>query len=172
MSCSCTSTSTSNLQTWTFNVPFTHYPKLAANVIFAWVQPRPPKKKPFLNMPSFSALNRFRKALKPGEAVVGYQEAQNFTRFYGSIACDKNLEVTFSFSNDEVAPDGSYVTDDNISTLNYDAEALRQMYDPNKSAATGKYFVTIYGRWLKVEVKNTGDHATKSMRVFVRGSVF
>lgn len=153
-------------------MPYTHYPKLAANVIFAWVQPRPPKKRPFLNMPSFSVLNRFRKALQPGETVVGYQEAQNFTRFYGSIAADQKLEVTFTFSNDEVASDGTFVTDGNIADLNYDAEALKQIYDPAKQAATGKYFVTIYGRWLRVEVKNAGEHPTKTMRVFVRGSVF
>lgn len=153
-------------------MPYTHYPKLAANVICAWVQPRPPARKPFLNMPRFSALNRFRKPIKPGGSVVAYQEAQNFTRFYGSIASDQPLEVAFTFSNDEVAPDGHWVTDDNIDKLNYDAEALRQLYEPTKQAQTGKYFVMIFGRWLRVEVKNTGSKPTEILRVFVRGSVF
>lgn len=153
-------------------MPYTHYPKLSANIIFAWVQPAPEDRPNFLTMPRFSLLNRFEKPLEPGQTVVGYQEAQNFTRFYGSIASDQPLEVTFTFSNDEVAPDGHWVTDENISRLNYDAEALRQLYDPAKQAQTGKYFVTIYGRWLKVEVKNTGKQATEQLRVFVRGSVF
>ncbi len=153
-------------------MPFTHYPKLAANVIFAWVQPAPPKKPGFLRQPAFADLNRFKEPLEPGKTFVGYQEAQNFTRFYGSIASDQPLEVTFTFSNDEVAEDGSWVTDENIATLNYDAEALKQLYDPKKQGATGKYFVTIFGRWLKVEIKNTGDKATEKLRVFVRGSVF
>jgi hypothetical protein len=153
-------------------MPFTHYPKLADNIIFAWVQPAPPKKKPFLNMRPFSALNRFEKSIEPGKSVVAYQDAQNFTRFYGSIACDQRLEVTFSFSNEEVDGGGDWITDDNIASLNYDAEAVKQMYEPTKQGASGKYFVTIYGRWLKVEVKNVGDKPTEKLRVFVRGSVF
>lgn len=153
-------------------MPFTHYPKLADNIIFAWVQPAPPDKKPFLNMRPFSALNRFVEPIKPGESVIAYQDAQNFTRFYGSIASDQKLEVTFSFSNEEVDEAGEWINDDNIAHLNYDAEALKQLYDPAKQGASGKYFVTIFGRWLKVEVKNTGDKPTDKLRVFVRGSVF
>lgn len=80
--------------------------------------------------------------------------------------------MTFTFSNDEVVVDGHWVTDDNIAMLNYDAEALKLIYDPRKQAQTGKYFVTIFGRWLRVEVKNVGDVETASLRVFVRGSVF
>lgn len=153
-------------------MPFTHYPKLADNIIFAWVQPPPPKKKSFLNMRSFSELNRFDKPIEPNESVVAYQDAQNFTRFYGSIASDQKLEVTFSFSNEEVDEKGYWIGDDNITGLNYDAEALKQIYDPAKQGASGKYFVTIFGRWLKVEVKNVGDKPTETLRVFVRGSVF
>lgn len=153
-------------------MPFTHYPKLASNVIFAWVQPPPVDKPGFLNQPRFSLLNRFKKPLEPGETVVDYQEAQNFTRFYGSIAADQKLEVTFTFSNDEVGPDGDYITDEMLPKLNYDAEALKQLYEPTKQGATGKYFVTIFGRWLRVEVKNAGDKPTEKLRVFVRGSVF
>ena len=153
-------------------MPFTHYPKLAANVICAWVQPPPPDKPAFLNMPRFSALNRFKKPLEPGEVFVAHQEAQNFTRFFGSIFSDQPLEVSFSFSNDEVAPDGHWVTDDNIHDLNYDALALKQLFDPKNAAASGKYFVTIFGRWLEVKVKNTGDKSTEKLRVYVRGSVF
>jgi hypothetical protein len=153
-------------------MPFTHYPKLASNVIFAWVQPPPPDHEGFLGQPRFSALNRFKEPLEPNKTVVDYQEAQNFTRFYGTIAADQKLEVTFTFSNDETAPDGAPVTDDVLPKLNYDGEALKQLYDPNKQAATGKYFVTIFGRWLRVEVKNVGDKATEMLRVYVRGSVF
>lgn len=153
-------------------MPFTHYPKLADNIIFAWVQPPPPRKKSFLNMRPFSALNRFDKAIESGASVVAYQDAQNFTRFYGSIASDQKLEVTFSFSNEEVDEKGDWINDDNIAGLNYDAEALKQLYDPAKQGASGKYFVTIFGRWLKVEVKNVGEKATDRLRVFVRGSVF
>ena len=153
-------------------MPFTHYPKLAANVICAWVQPPPPDKPAFLNLPRFSTLNRFSRPIEPGETVVAYQDAQNFTRFYGTIAADQPLEVTFTFSNDETAPDGTWITDDSLSKLNYDGEALRQLYDPGKQAATGKYFVMIFGRWLRVEVKNTGSRSTETLRVYVRGSVF
>lgn len=123
-------------------------------------------------MRTFSELNRFKDAIKPGESVVAFQDAQNFTRFYGSIACDQALEVICSFSNDEVASDGTHVTDDNIHKLNYDAEGLKQLYDPNKQAQTGKYFTTIYGRWLRVEIKNVGKDEPKFMRVYTRGSVF
>ena len=110
--------------------------------------------------------------LEPGKSVVAYHSAQNFTRFYGSLACDQSLEVCFTFSNDEVTAEGDWVTDENMKTLNYDAEALKQAYEPAKQSATGKYLVTIYGRWLRVEVKNVGSKPTSWMRVYVRGSVF
>lgn len=133
--------------------------------------PRPPAKPNFLNQPEFDRLNRMEAPLEPGKSFVGYHEAQNFTRFYGSIASDQPLEVTFSFSNDEVADDGTHVTDANLPGLHYDAEALKKAYDPAKPGQGG-YLVTIYGRWLKVEVKNVGKAATQMMRVVVRGSVF
>ncbi len=153
-------------------MPFTHYPKLAANVIFAWVQPAPPDQPGFLNQRRFKHFNRFEEPLQAGKTVVAYHEAQNFTRFYGSVASDQPLEVTFSFSNDEVAPDGTHVTDENLPTLSYDAEALKQAYDPAKQSQTGKFLVTIFGRWLRVEVKNVGAKPTSLLRVYVRGSVF
>jgi len=153
-------------------MPFTHYPKLEANVIFAWVSPAPPAKPNFLNHPKFSSLNLAKEPIPAGQSAIAYHSAQNFTRFYGSIACDQPLEVTFSFSNDEVSADGDWVNDENMETLNYDAEALKLAYDPLKQAATGKYLVTIYGRWLRVEVKNVGTRPTGKIRVFVRGSVF
>lgn len=80
--------------------------------------------------------------------------------------------MTLSFSNEETDADGFYVTDENIATLNYDVEALKQAYDPAKQAQTGKWFATIFGRYLRVEVKNVGKESTKFLRVFVRGSVF
>lgn len=80
--------------------------------------------------------------------------------------------MTFTFSNEEVDESGASVSDETIGSLHYDAEALKQLYDPAKQAATSKYFVTIFGRWLRVEVKNVGKQATEKLRVFVRGSVF
>jgi hypothetical protein len=153
-------------------VPFTHYPKLSANVICAWVQPAPPDKPNFLGHPRFAMLNRFVKPLEPGSTLVAYQEAINFTRFFGSIACDQPLEVVVTFSNDEVDDDGHYVTDENIYQLHYDAEERRHLYDPSKQAATGKFFSMIFGRWLRVEVKNVGTSPTGLLRLYVRGSVF
>ena len=153
-------------------MPFTHYPKNSFNLIFAWVQPVPPDQDPFFGQPRFSSLNKFSEPLQPGQVVVAYHDAQPFTRFYGSVASDQPLEMSLAFSNEETDATGLYVTDDNITTLNFDAEALRQAYDPKKQAATGKWFATIYGRYLRVEVKNTGDKPTDFLRVFVRGSVF
>jgi hypothetical protein len=153
-------------------VPFTHYPKNSFNLIFAWVQPPPPDREPFFGQPRFATLNRFEKPLEPGATVSAYHDAQPFTRFYGSVASDQPLEMVLAFSNEETAPDGFYVTDENIHLLNYDAEALKQAYEPAKQAQTGKYFATIFGRYFRVEVKNVGSAPTKSLRVFVRGSVF
>lgn len=153
-------------------MPFTHYPKLTWNLLAAWVQPAPPRKPGFLGQPAFADLNRFAEPLKPGDTVVSYHDAQPFTRFMGSIAADQKLEVTFTFANDEVDDAGDFVTDESISKLHYDAEALKQLYDPAKQGASGKYFVTIFGRWLRVEVKNGGDKPTETLRVYVRGSVF
>lgn len=153
-------------------MPFTHYPKQDANVIFAWVWPRPPDRPNFMNHPRFSKTNRMFEPLAPGAMISGYHSAQNFTRFMGSVACDQSLEVTTSFSNDEVAADGHWVTDESMPLLNYDAEALRQVYDPARQAATGKMMITIFGRWMRVQIKNTGNEPTEFMRVYVRGSVF
>lgn len=151
---------------------FTHYPKLEANVIFAWVWPRPPDKANFLTHPRFDTINRMEEVLPPGKNVVGYHSAQNFTKFMGSVASDQKLEVVFSFSNDEVAEDGHWVTDETMPALHYDAESLRIAYDPSKQSATGKFVVTILGRWLKVEVKNVGETPLEFLRCYVRGSVF
>jgi hypothetical protein len=153
-------------------VPFTHYPKNAFNLIFAWVQPRPPVGKPFFGQPPFSTLNLFEKPLEPGAVVSAFHDAQPFTRFYGSVACDQPLEMTLSFSNEETDANGDYVTDDNIAGLNFDAEALKQMYEPTKQGPTGKYFCTIFGRYFRVQIKNVGPKPTEFLRVFVRGSVF
>jgi len=136
------------------------------------VQPAPPDRPNFLGHPRFSTLNRFREPLEPGKSVVAYQEAINFTRFFGSIACDQPLEIVVSFSNDEVAPDGHWVTDANIDQLSYDAEERRHLYDPGKQAVTGKFFSMIFGRWLKIEARNTGKAPTRCLRLYVRGSVF
>ena len=88
------------------------------------------------------------------------------------MASDQLLEMTLSFSNEETDVAGNYVTDENIMTLHYDAEGLKQAYEPVKQAATGKYLCMIFGRYLRVEVKNVGSKPTSELRVFVRGSVF
>lgn len=101
-----------------------------------------------------------------------FHSAQNFTRFYGSVAADKRVELRFDFSNDDVYNlDGEAVNDENLPKLNYDAEALIMQYDPNKQAATGKYLVTIYGRWLRVGI-TFPDGVPSFVRAYVRGSVF
>jgi hypothetical protein len=151
---------------------FTHYPKLVRNVLACWVQPPPPDKPNFLGHARFRTINLFNQPLEPEKAFCVHHDAQNFTRLYGSIYCDQPLEVVLSFANDEVAPDGEWVNDENLGNLHYDAEALRQAYVPNKQALTGKFFSTIYGRWLRMEVKNLGKLPTKEMRIFLRGSVF
>lgn len=153
-------------------MPFTHYPKNSFNLIFAWVQPAPPDREPFFGQPRFSTLNQFVKPIGVGEIVAAYHDAQPFTRFYGSLASNQPLEMTLDFSNEETDVDGNYVTDENIASLNYDAEALKQAYDPLKQTQTGKWFATIYGRYLRVMVKNVGTGPTTHLRVFVRGSVF
>jgi hypothetical protein len=153
-------------------MPYTHYPKLSSNIIFAWVWPRPPAAEPFYGSPPFDKLNRMAEPLAADAAVVGYHEAQGFTRFYGTIASDQPLDVSFRFSNDEVAPDGHWVNDENLALLNYDGWALRQAYEPGKQEQTGKYLVTIYGRWLRVQIRNMGVEPATFCRVYVRGSVF
>jgi hypothetical protein len=151
---------------------FTHYPKLVSNLLLCWVQPSPPDKSGFLGQPRFKTVNQFAKPLDPAQSLTACHDAQNFTRLFGSIFCDQPLEVVLSFSNDEVAPNGSWVKDEDLVKLHYDAEALRQSYDPGKQGATGKFFATIYGRWLRMEIKNLGRATTEELRVFLRGSVF
>lgn len=147
------------------------------NIVLAWVQPAPPDAEPKKGQPNFlgarfSDLNSFKEPIGPGESVVGYHDAQPFTRFFGSVFADRQLEVVVSFSNDEVTADGHVVSDETINKLNYDAEALRLFYDPAKQGQTGKFFCTIFGRFLRVEIKNTGVEPTKMIRAYVRGSVF
>lgn len=153
-------------------MPYTHYPKNSFNLIFAWVQPAPPDQPPFFGQPRFATLNRFTAPLQVGQVVEAYHDAQPFTRFYGSVAADQPLEVALAFSNEETDAQGCYITDANIASLHFDAEALRQAYDPTKQGATGKWFATIFGRYLRVTVKNIGTAPTEALRVFVRGSVF
>lgn len=155
-------------------MPFTHYPKNQITLLGAWVWPRPPVKPNFLNFPPFDELNLLMEPLGPGETVVLYHEAQNFTRFFGTLAADQPLELVCSFSNDEVAADGSAIDDDNLKTLNYDGEALRQLYSPDKPKGSNgsKFFITIFGRWICVELTNKGDKPVEKLRAFIRCSVF
>lgn len=153
-------------------MPYTHYPKLEENCIFALHWPRPPVMPNFLNHPPFDSLNRIHEPLAPGQVITLCHAANNFTKFLGTIACDQKLEVTFMFSNDEVAEDGHWVTDETMPKLHYDGESLRMAYDPAKQGPTGKFLVTILGRWLRVEIKHVGDKPTEFLRAYVRGSVF
>ena len=158
-------------------MPYSHYPKTVGNIVLAWVQPAPPDVLPEKGVPDFvggpfSEINRWRAPLAPGESVVGYHDAQPFTRFIGSLVCDQRLSLQISFSNDEVDAAGHWVTDDNIDKLNYGVHALRQDYDPVQQALSGRFFVTIMGRWLKVEAKNLGNISTETLQLYVRGSVF
>lgn len=156
---------------------FTHYPKTVRNIVFAWVQPAPPDVEPKKGRPNFlggkfSARNRFEKALDPSNAVVGYHDAQPFTRFYGSVACDQPLDVSLTFSNDEVDAKGNPVNDDNFGDLHYDVQGARLLYDPMKQEQTSKIFSMIFGRWIRIEAKNMGDAAPTFLRLYIRGSVF
>lgn len=153
-------------------MPYTHYPKLVWNLLFAWRWPAPKVEKAFLNQPKFSDFNLMKEPLANGQQVEFHHDAGNFTRFMGSIACDQPLEVTLAFSNDECTDDGAYVTDDNLKDLHYDAIESVKPYDPKRTKETGKFFTIIYGRWLRVTVKNVGDKPIEWMRVYVRGSVF
>jgi hypothetical protein len=146
-------------------------------LVFAWVQPPPPDVDPedgvpdFLGRP-FSELNLFEEPIAAGKSIVAYHDAQPFTRFYGSIACDQSLEISLSFSNDLVDADGRVVCDENLPDLNYDAVGTRQVYDPKKQDQTGKIFSMIFGHWIRVEVKNVGDKEPAFLRFYICGSVF
>lgn len=139
-----------------------------------WPAP-PDKPHPHLPLPLLSEVNRATGPLEPGKVIRVYHEAQNFTRFYGSITADQPLEIACSFSNDEVFLEGGeHVNDTNIHLLNYDAEALRQTFDPAKPKASNgsKFFVTIFGRWICFELTNKGTAPTQFVRAYLRGSVF
>lgn len=158
-------------------MPFSHYPKTVGNIVFAWVLPKPPDVglepgRPNVLGRPFAELNRFEKDLAPNEILVGYHDAQPFTRFYGSIACDQPLDVSITFSNDEVDDQGRLVSDDNLDKLHYDAQGARQVYDPAKQEQSGKIFSMIFGRWIRVEIKNLGDKPPTFLRLYIRGSVF
>ncbi len=160
-------------------MPLTHYPKTSDNLVFAWVLPAPPDVEPVEGLPDFlgrpfSELNRWTSssALKSNESLVGFHDAQPFTRFYGSIACDQLLDISLTFSNDEVDSAGYVVCDDNLSKLNYDAHGVRQLYDPKRQEQTGKLFTMIFGRWIRIEIKSVGDQEPTYLRVYIRGSVF
>lgn len=156
---------------------YSHYPKIVGNIVFAWVQPAPPDVEPksgspnFLGQP-FSKTNRFREPLGPGSSVFGYHDAQPFTRFYGSVACDRALDVSLAFSNDEVDAEGNPINDDNISSLHYEAYGDRKLYDPTRQEQTGKILSMIFGRWIRVEAKNLDETPPSFLRLVIRGSVF
>lgn len=151
---------------------YTHYPKQVWNLIGAVRLPPPADKDNFLKLPRFSTVNHGKDPIPPGETVVIYHEAQNFTRFTGTLFADQPFEFAIHFSNDVVDDEGDFVSDVNLSKLHYDGEALRHLYDPKKHSATCKYFVSTYGRWMRIEIKNVGTSPIEKMRVYVNGSVF
>lgn len=159
-------------------MPLTHYPKTTNNLVFAWVRPAPPAVPPREDLPdflgrSFSEMNLWdKKVFGPGETARAFHDAQPFTRFYGSIACDQPLDISLVFSNEEVDARGLVVCDENIATLNYDAWGAHQSYDPKKQEQTGKIFSMIFGRWIRVEATNVGEAPPTFFRLFLRGSVF
>lgn len=115
--------------------------------------------------------NLLKEPLPPNKEVSAYHSAQNFTRFYGSLYADQPLEMTASFSNDEVTDDGDWPTDVQLPSLHYDALADHKTYKPD-APGTGKFFVIIHGKWIKFTVKNIGEETITKMRVYIRGSVF
>ncbi len=147
---------------------FSHYPRLENDLVLSWHWPRPPDCPPFKSLPAFGPRNRALEALAPGAAIVGYHSAANFTRFLGSLACDQPLSLLVQFSNDEVAPDGNYVQDSNVATLNWDLLAAEKSYKPGESHSG--FWAIRLGKWLRVEVTNLGDKPTSFLRVYVRGS--
>lgn len=151
---------------------YTHYPKQVWNLIGAVRWPAPEDKPNFLMLPSFSSVNHAKAPIPAGASVVFFHEAQNFTRFTGTLFADQPFEFRLSFSNDEVDDAGDFVTDATLPLLHFDGEALRHAYDPAKHAASCKYFVSTYGRWMRVEIKNVGDGPINQIRAYVRGSVF
>lgn len=190
-------------------MPFTHYPKLEENLFLSacWYGENDPR-------------NTIDQPLAPGaEGVVLHGVAQNFTRFYGTVAADQPLDVTFSFSNEErvlvtgwTAVGGistlrlgddpvlhqepmfdsalpkeirehypvderglREVTDEDLGHLNYDGIALVSKFEPGaagKPSVGDKFLVTIYGRFMRVQITNRGTAPVKKLRVFVRASVF
>jgi len=119
-------------------------------------------------MPNFAETNLATEALAPGESFVAHHSALGCTRLYTSFACDQPLEVSFEFSNDEIGPDGSWVTDDTLPLLNWDVLDAKTY----KVGERRGHWILILGRWLRVTVKNTGTKSIKEMRVYCRGSVF
>jgi hypothetical protein len=150
-------------------MPQTHYPKTENNIICAWVWPRPPVMPPFkASMPNFAATNLADRALAAGNTFVAHHSALGCTRLYTSFAADQPLEISFEFSNDEIGPDGSWVTDATLPLLNWDVlDAKTYKVGDHKGN-----WILILGRWLRVTVKNTGTKSIKEMRVYCRGSVF
>lgn len=149
-------------------MPMTHYPKTEGNIICAWVWPRPPEMPPFKSLPRFSELNLATDTLAPGESFTAHHSVLGCTRLYTSMVSDQPLSVTFEFSNDEVGPDGSWVTDVTLPQLHWDVVETKLSQPADRKG----HWILILGRWLRVTVKNVGDAPAEELRVYVRGSVF
>lgn len=157
---------------------FTHYPKTEYNLIMSWVYPgikeeaRKVRHGDSKNIVPVPSVNMLKKPLEAKGESIGHHSAQNFTRFYGSIFSDVPIQLLFDFANDDFTKDGKHPLDKDLPLLNYDANALIHAYDPEKPQMGSKFLVTIYGKWLRVTLRNTSDKPSEVLRVHVRGSVF
>ena len=147
---------------------FSHFPRLENDLVAAAHWPRPPDGKPFKSQPPFGPRNAAVKALGPSEKLVWHHSAANFIRFVQSVACDARLRVLVQFSNDEVAPDGSYICSANIATLNWDVTVYDKQYDPS-AVCKGDWIVRM-GKWMRLELENLQGEPTEFLRYYVRGS--
>lgn len=155
----------------------THYPRQEATLVRCCVWPLPPDRPNFKTLPKLSELNLLEKyrgqseVLRPGEDVTWYHSALQFSRLFGSLACDQPIEFSYHFSNDEVyEKTGHWITDATLPFLNYDVVAKEGTYKPGERH-TG-HFMIIVGRWLRVRFKNVGDAPIKFIRAYARGIPF
>jgi hypothetical protein len=148
------------------SVDFTHYPKLEKNLVHSAYWRGEGDIRNTMGVP-----------LGPGETITGFASAINFTRFYGSIFADQPLQLVLSFGNDEdhALPDPRYPDTEELQDLtdpadaHYDVVAQEVM---SEGGAGEGFFCIIYGKWLKIEITNTGDEPVKVLRCFTRASVF
>ena len=147
---------------------FSHFPRLENDGVVLIHWPCPPDLPNFKSLPRLAPRNKIKEPLAPGKSIVVCHSAANFTRFIASIASDQPMQFTAKFSLDEVAPDGSYVSDKNIADLNWDVTTDSRKYTPGE-VHKGVWLIRA-GKWMRVEVTNLGDKPAEALRVYVRGT--